>query len=136
MMPLVLAAALLCPAQERPPGDCWDRARTQAAINACAAAQSRRVEDEMNKAYDLLLACSTAANPTAVPKLKTAQAAWLAYRDAQLDAVFAAEDKQLAYGTVYPMCVHLLRSQLTARRTDELKQMLAGPADGQACTSR
>lgn len=132
-MPLVLAAVLLCPAQDLRPDRCWDQARTQAAMNACAEEESRRAEAEMNSAYQLLLARAASANPAALPKLKAAQAAWLAYREAQLDAIFAAEEKQPAYGSVHPMCVHLFRKQLTARRTVELKEMLVRPENPLAC---
>ena len=75
---------------------CWDTALTQAAMNECAAADARRAEEELDRTYGELLARATATNGAAVPKIKAAQAAWLAYRDAQIEATFADDRKQEA----------------------------------------
>lgn len=96
---------------------CWATALTQAAMNQCAVAEFRRAEEEMSGALRELLARAAAARPAAVPKIKAAQASWGAYVEAQIDAMYAAEEKQEHYGTVYPMCVQMLRTKLIAQRT-------------------
>jgi uncharacterized protein YecT (DUF1311 family) len=62
--------------------------------------------------YKGLLA-KIAGDSLAIAKLREAERAWLRYRDAYIDAVYPAQDKQSAYGTEYPMDVNLLRAKLT-----------------------
>ena len=56
-----------------------------------------------------------ASPPEAAAKIKTAQRAWIAYRDAYMGAMYPAKDKQAEYGSIYPMEADLLRAKLTQR---------------------
>lgn len=49
-------------------------------------------------------------------KIKAAGEAWLAYRDAYMDAMYPAKNKQAEYGSVYPMEADLVRATLTQRQ--------------------
>jgi uncharacterized protein YecT (DUF1311 family) len=90
---------------------CSDGARTQAAMNVCASDEAARADKQLNEVYRTLLQRTT--DTTAATKIKSAERAWIAYRDAYIDAMYPAENKQAEYGSEYPMEVDLLRAKLT-----------------------
>ena len=102
---------------------CNDNAKTQAEMNACANKEAARVDAELNDVYRSLLS-KAESQPEAVAKIKAAERAWIAYRDAYIDAMYPAKDKQAEYGSVYPMEVDLLRAKLTQQQVAALKEML------------
>lgn len=57
-------------------------------------------------------------------KIKAAGEAWLAYRDAYMDAMYPAKNKQAEYGSVYPMEADLVRAMLTQRQLGALRELL------------
>ncbi len=71
--------------------------------------------------------------PIFIKKLKIAQRAWLKFRDAHLESLYPAEDKQFAYGTVYSQCAALVLAALTEQRTDQLRVWLQGTEEGDVC---
>jgi uncharacterized protein YecT (DUF1311 family) len=102
---------------------CNDKAKTQREMNACAAEEAARVDSELNEIYRKLLS-KAASQHAAVEKIKTAERAWVVYRDAYIEAMYPAKDKQVAYGSIYPMEVDLLRAKLTGRQVTALKELL------------
>ncbi|HEY1204870.1 MAG: lysozyme inhibitor LprI family protein [Bryobacteraceae bacterium] len=104
---------------------CTGKAKAQPELNACAADEAKRVDAELNRVYRELLSKNT-DDPAAVEKIKNAQRAWVAYRDAYIEAMFPAQDKQAEYGSMYPMEVDLLLASLTARQVDALKDLIRG----------
>jgi len=68
-----------------------------------AAMQS--ADDELNKTYQQLLKKAT-GDPVALQKIRAAQKAWVAFRDAQIAALYPSEDKQ-QYGSAF-QCVPIL----------------------------
>lgn len=106
-----------------PHGDphCWDRAMTQYAMDVCASKNAHDADAAMNAVFDQLL--KRAPDAEARKKLVAAQAAWLAFRKAEIEAKYPADDKQ-TYGSVFPMCADLDIARLTDERTNELKEML------------
>ncbi len=94
-----------------------------AAIAPCL--QAKRVDAELNRVYRELPS-QNKDDPAAAEKIKKAQRAWVAYRDAYLDAMFPAEDKQAEYGSMYSMEADLLLAGLTARQIDALKDLIRG----------
>ena len=90
---------------------CSDGARTQAAMNVCASDEAARADKQLNEVYRTLLQSTT--DTTAATKIKSAERAWIAYRDAYIDAMYPAENKQAEYGSEYPMELDLLRAKLT-----------------------
>jgi uncharacterized protein YecT (DUF1311 family) len=77
----------------------------------------------MNRTYQSLLT-KAKGDQSAVSKIRAAQRAWVAFRDAQLAAVFPRQDKQAAYGSMYGMCYDDIAAEMTRRRTTELRRML------------
>lgn len=97
--------------------------QTQADINVCAGLKLQASEKAMQRAYQQLLSAAKSTKG-AVAKIEAAQAAWIRYRDAMIDAAFPLPDKQLEYGTIYPTLYAGLRQDLTDAHTKELKFIL------------
>ncbi|MFZ0479123.1 MAG: lysozyme inhibitor LprI family protein [Terriglobales bacterium] len=128
---------LLCPlldGQQKPQPkafkDCDKTARTQADLNECASSDAKSADDELNKTYQQLLKKAT-GDPVALQKIRAAQKAWVAFRDAQIAALYPSEDKQ-QYGSAFSMCADLDLANLTRQRTKMLKEML-NPVEGDVC---
>ena len=104
--------------------DCVDKStQTQSEINNCARDEVTRADSELNAAYKRLLA-TIAGDSLAIAKLREAERAWLRYRDAYIEAVYPAKDKQLAYGSEYPMDVNLLRAKLTREHLVAIRYLI------------
>jgi uncharacterized protein YecT (DUF1311 family) len=107
-------------------------AQNQIEIDGQSCAQFHQADATLNQTYNQVLS-DYAKDSQFIAKLKIAQRAWLAYRDAELEAVYPKTDKQTAYGTAYPTC-HCAELQfLTEQRTAQLKRWLDGTHDGDAC---
>ncbi len=92
--------------------ECVNKSQTQFELNKCASDEAAQADSELNAAYKVFLA-KIAGDSLAIAKVRDAERAWLSYRDAYIEAVYPAQEKQLAYGTEYPMDVNLLRTKLT-----------------------
>jgi uncharacterized protein YecT (DUF1311 family) len=110
---------------------CWEKAATQAEINDCAASEARQAETEMNDVLNGRLQ-QVAGDAVALKKLEAAQAAWLAYRDAELAARFPSDQPQSEYGSVFPTCWQLARARLFQDRTRALR---VSSAEGDVCAA-
>ena len=108
---------------------CNQNAKSQAEMNACASQEASRSQNELDHIYNQLLA-KASGQPEASAKIKAAEKSWLNYRDAYLDAMYPATDKQAEYGTIYPMEANLLRARLTKQHIFDLKEMLRHYNDG------
>jgi uncharacterized protein YecT (DUF1311 family) len=91
------------------------------AVILTLAMSLKRADDELNRVYGALL--SKESDADAVAKIRRAEEAWIRYRDAYIEAMWPAKDKQAEYGTVYPMQVNLVRANLTRRQVDALKEL-------------
>lgn len=116
-----LAAALPAAAQEprcNPSGN-------QAELNACAADDFNKADKELNTTWQALLR-KEAADQVFIAKLRAAQKAWLAFRDAELEAHFACEgnDSRMCWGSMEGMSFMMRKKDLTQQRTKMLKDML------------
>ena len=102
---------------------CIEKATTQTAMHVCANQEAQRSDAELNKVYQrLLLAVGNQA--LAVEKIRLAESAWIAYRDAYIEAMYPAKDKQAAYGSSFATEVDLLRAKLTLRQVRALNDLL------------
>ena len=100
---------------------CVDKStQTQSELNMCASDEAARADSELNSAYTGWLA-QIEGDSLAIAKLREAEKAWLRYRDAYIEAVYPAKDKQLTYGTIYPMDVDLLSAKLTREHLAALR---------------
>ena len=119
-------------AQDDPQVDCAN-AQTQMEMTFCANEDYGVADTELNVAYKATMAAMKTKDKElgeiepdyvgAVEALKTAQRAWIAYRDGQCElAGFEARG-----GTMEPMLVALCLADLTRKRTAELKAVTEGP---------
>ena len=105
-------------------------AQTQTAMNAQARADFKQADAELNKTYQSVLAKLPTAEKQ---KLKEAQRAWIASRDAEA----ARAAKEAEGGSMAPTLRYEKMTELTHERIKELKAMidngtasLAKPAAG------
>ena len=102
---------------------CNEKAKVQAEMNDCAGQEAARVDARLNEIYKQLLS-KAASDPNEVAKIKAAERAWIAYRDAYIEAMFPATDKQAEYGSMYPMDVALLSAKLTQQHIADVQELL------------
>jgi uncharacterized protein YecT (DUF1311 family) len=91
-------------------------------MNACANEEARRVDAKLNEVFRRLLS-RAASQPDVRAKIEAAEKAWVAYRDAYMEAMYPAKDKQAEYGSVYPMEADLLRAKLTQQQVTALENL-------------
>jgi uncharacterized protein YecT (DUF1311 family) len=94
-------------------------AQTQSEMNAEAAADFKKADAKLNAVYQKVKASQDEDD---LPLLKTAQKAWLAYRDAEA-TLEAAPNKG---GSIYPLVYAEVQTRLTEARTKELENLLKG----------
>lgn len=100
---------------------------TQMDMNECSGADLVRADATLNAAYGRLV-----REPSMVDRLdrlKAAERAWVAYRDAQC----AFEGSEVEGGTMHSMVVSGCARALTERRTGELKAALACAQSSDKC---
>jgi uncharacterized protein YecT (DUF1311 family) len=128
---LILSAAqVMFGAQQ---DSCYDAAKSQVDLNHCASNEYTNADKKLNEVYQQVLK-QYASNSIFVAKLKAAQRAWLTFRDAELQALYPAENKLAEYGSSWPMCRGQQLARLTDARTHELQQWLKGAKEGDACS--
>jgi uncharacterized protein YecT (DUF1311 family) len=108
-------------------------AQTQSESNQDACTTFKQADALLNKSYNQVLS-EYKKNALLIRKLKIAQRAWLAYRDAQIEALYPALNKPAEYGSVYPMCRCNALATLTTQRADELKKWIDGAEEGDVCS--
>lgn len=113
------------PVQKR---GCEDSALTQAELNSCASDRAKRANDDLEKAYARLLAAAS-DDRRAQSKYRAMEGAWLRFRDAYLEAAFPSPDKQLSYGSVYPMEYDNLVEEITRQQIGRLLKLLNDHVD-------
>lgn len=109
------------------------QAQTQSASNQDACASFRQADALLNQSYNQVLS-EYKKNAAFIRKLKIAQRAWIAYRDAQLEALYPSPNKRAEYGSVYPVCRCSALATLTTQRAEELKKWIDGAEEGDVCS--
>jgi uncharacterized protein YecT (DUF1311 family) len=109
-----------------------NRGGSQLELNACAIDELTAADKKLNEIYKALLN-KEKKNAAFVQKLRAAQRAWLAFRDAELDAMFACNDsdQRQCWGSMLPMRFAYYKAKLTSERAARLQQLLdhGQPAD-------
>lgn len=106
---------------------------TQRDMEKDACGGFEKADAELNRVYKKILT-KYRSDKAFLEKLKKAQKAWLAYRDAHIESVYPAGDKQVEYGSVYGMCLCGVKQELTAQRTKTLRQWSEGVMEGDVCS--
>jgi uncharacterized protein YecT (DUF1311 family) len=121
LLALLAVAALPAPAL----------AQSQAEINASACDAVKKADAELNAVYTAILK-KNAEDKRFLDKLKAAQRAWIAFRDAEMGARYPAQDKS-EYGSAFNLCWCNALADLTRRRTTDLKLWRDGIPEGDVC---
>ena len=109
--------------------DCFKTAMTQSAMDVCANEEAQRAGGQLDNTYQQLLTLAK-KDPMAIAKIKKAEAIWISYRQAYIDAMYPATDKQ-GYGTAFPMEVDLLEADLTRQQTKALQEIIRTYTDAE-----
>ena len=107
-------------------------AQTQSEMNEAACQEAKKADVELNDTYQRILK-DYKQDALFIKKLKTAQRAWVVFRDAHLESLYPKENKRVEYGSVYPTCHCNEIAALTKRRTEELKRWVQGIEEGDVC---
>lgn len=103
-------------AQKQKPKPCED-AMSQADMNICWGNEYKKADAALNKTYQELAAMLDEGEKT---QLKTAETAWLKYRDTNCE--FVAD--QYKGGSIRPMIAAICLADVTNNRTTELKNQI------------
>lgn len=104
---------------------------SQTDMNNQAYKEWKKADDELNKVYSQILK-KYKDDKVFIAKFKKAELAWIKFKDAEIEAIYPDEDKS-NYGSVYPMCVNGIATEMTQQRTKELKLWLKGLPEGEVC---
>ena len=107
-------------------------AQTQAEMDREACGEYQKADAELNRVYQQVLG-EYKADALFVEKLRVSQRAWLAYRDAQLGALYPARDPQRAYGSVHRMCRCQALTEMALEQTEVLRRWVMGVEEGNVC---
>lgn len=102
-----------------------DNPDTQLEINHCAGEAFSQADKQLNQTWKTLLD-HFKADQNKINQLRVAQRAWLAFRDAEVEALFPCEDenKRVCWGSMYPTHYNYAMEQLTQARIQTLKTHL------------
>ena len=104
--------------------------QTQGEMNQDACERYKKADARLNQTYQRILT-KYRQDKIFLEKLKTAQRAWLAFRDAHLASIYPGPPTE--YGSVNPMCRCVLLEQWTQERTNVLRQWTDGVKEGDVC---
>ncbi len=96
--------------------DC-DNAMTQSDMNACAYQDYQAADEALNETYAWAMKRARAYENGSDTALRTAQRAWIPYRD----AACAAEAKLYEGGSIRPLIEYSCLATLTKRRSDDMR---------------
>lgn len=108
---------------------CMQSALTQFDRGMCAGQDRDEARRELDKVLNQVL--HRWPDPKIVRKVRAAQAAWLKYRDAELNACFPAADQRLVYGSSFPERWALEEARLMRMRVRALQGYLS--EQGESC---
>ena len=107
--------------------------QSQSEMNKEANNDYKKAYIELNNVYQNILTAYK-YDTLFIDRLKKTQRIWVSYRDAELEMKFPAENKQIVYGSVYPMCVSFFLKELTEERIKKLNVWINGIEEGNVCS--
>jgi uncharacterized protein YecT (DUF1311 family) len=104
--------------------------QTQLEMNQAARAEYDKADAELNQVYTRILR-ENRGETAFVAKMRAAQRAWVAFRDAHLEALYP---KPGSYGTIYPLCRFQTLTELTKERIKQLREWVDGVDETDSCS--
>ena len=132
---LLLSFSLPVTATETPPSVETQADLTQVDLNESADGGLEDAERELESVL-ASIARQYADKPLFLERLDKAQAAWRAFMDAELEAIYPPTefgDVFDSYGSMYPLCWAEKKQALIGARIRTLRSWLAGSQDGDVC---
>lgn len=133
---LLATCFVTLPALGQDRGSVCNPAGNQQEMNACAGDALQQAAAELDSVYREVLR-RHAGDALFVKNLQEAQRRWIAFRDAELAAIFLRADDEnprTRYGSVFPMCHTNEETRLTHERIAQLRQWLDGLPEGDVCS--
>ena len=100
-------------------------------MNAYAKNEFLKADKELNSIYQKILK-KNADDTIFIKNLKTAQRAWIQFRDAEMNMKYP-EREYGYYGSSQPMCWSIYKTELTKERIKTLKQWVEGIEESDIC---
>ena len=107
--------------------------QTQSEMNQDACGKYKKADSELNRVYQKIMR-DYAGDKNFIQKMKIAQLAWIAFRDAHLDSLYPESDSLSHYGSVNPMCRCMELELLTQDRINSLREWADGVQEGDVCS--
>lgn len=111
-------------------------AQSQMQMNAEACGKSGKAEAKMTRMLERIYR-EYKQDTIFIEKMKSAQAAWKNFYEAEFEAEFPLEKDEnpsYKYGSVYPMCFCATREKLIYERIKQLKVWIDGTEEGNVCS--
>lgn len=106
--------------------------QTQSKINEEICEDMLKVEKELENVV-IKIRKKYSNDTLFLTKLEISQKRWVKYRESQIELKFPAEDKQLEYGSLYPVCYCLEKIRITEQRIRYLEMWVNGVIEGDVC---
>ena len=115
---LMLAALNLYGVECNPEGN-------QLQLNQCALEDFEKADRALNETYQTLIR-KRHSEKAYIDALRKAQRAWVRFRDAELNAMFACDDEnpRICWGSMYNLLYLNAKTELTQARTRRLRQYI------------
>ena len=107
--------------------------QSQLEMNLEACEKYKKADAELNRIYQRIMR-DYAEDKNFIQKMKIAQRAWIAFRDAHLDSLYPESDASVHYGSANPMCQCMEREALTRSRIESLREWVDGVQEGDVCS--
>ena len=107
--------------------------QSQSELNQAACESYKKADAQLNRIYNQILN-DYAGDKNFVEKMRVAERAWIAFRDAHVNSIYPDPDTRRAYGSIHPMCYCALLEQLTNDRIKTLRMWTDGVPEGDGCT--
>lgn len=105
------------------PSSCAN-AGTQMQLNACSQAAANAAQAEENSLYLSIVAIAR-TTPGAAQKVQRAETLWRQYRSAYIDATWPKAHTNDNYGSILPLLVNEMSTDLTRKHIADLTRLLA-----------
>jgi len=112
-------------------GSFFSFAQNQNELNIDAHNQFKRADEELRQVYSKIIN-EYKKDTVFIKNFKKSQRLWIQFRDAEMNVKYSESEKKY-YGSVWPMCWSLYKTELTTRRINELKVWINGVEEGDVC---
>jgi uncharacterized protein YecT (DUF1311 family) len=106
--------------------------QTQLEMNTEANTEYQKADKELNSTYKKLLK-EYSTDLVFIKNLKITQNIWIKFRDAEVNMKYPQREPGY-YGSIFPTCWNMYMTELTQKRTKELKIWLTGIPEGDTCS--